>query len=170
MEKPSPPPSILDQGLILFSWCTFSLFFSRKNSRYNTKKPNCNPSQTTPFPFFFPPFHITPITYPLLPFDFPASCVYPRIHEAVRVPGFERVLKVDEPKLFTWTDLARTNTDPWDPLVHPTRMYMHHRYTLSKRVDRTLATNTILWRTLWNEILSPLFRSLSVHLKIVVNC
>ena len=121
MEKPSPPPSILDQGLILFSWCTFSLFFSRKNSRYNTKKPNCNPSQTTPFP-----------------------CVYPRIHEAVRVPGFERVLKVDEPKLFTWTDLARTNTDPWDPLVHPTRMYMHHRYTLSKRVDRTLATNTIL--------------------------
>lgn len=86
---------------------------------------------------------------PLLPFDFPASCVHPRIHEAVRVP-VGKGLKVDEPKLFTWTDLARTNNGSGiQSCIH--RVYIHR----AMAVDRRKA------RTLWNEIFFS-FHSLSL--------
>lgn len=88
---------------------------------------------------------------PLLPFDFPASCVHPRIHEAVRVP-VGKGLKVDEPKLFTWTDLARTNNGSGiQSCIH--RVYIHR----AMAVDRRKA------RTLWNEIFFS-FHSLSLLL------
>lgn len=114
-------------SLILDPWCTFFLFpFLVEKLADNTatqRNPIAAPPNITQQPLFpfFPsiPVAITPITYPLLPFDFPASCVYPRIHEAVGEP-VGKGLKVDEPKLFTWTDLARTNTDP---LVHSAYVY-----------------------------------------------
>lgn len=65
--------------------------------------------------------------------------MYPRIHEAVGEP-VGKGLKVDEPKLFTWTDLARTNTDP---LVHSVYVYASSDgCRSSKRLDRMLAANS----------------------------
>lgn len=124
----------LDQGLILLlSLSLFFTFFS-KNSRMEIARHK----ETQLQPLF--PLHsrgyISRSRIPLLPFDFPASCVHPRIHEAVRVP-VGKGLKVDEPKLFTWTDLARTNNGSGiQSCIH--RVYIHRAMAVDRRKARTL--------------------------------